>query len=851
VQSGNGVYDVIRLRREMVRGGGIIVAVVAGAVAAASCVAPAGPGVGDVGSDPAQVEVWTVLPPGNGYPAGATVDNRDDQRLLYEGLDDAVARGALRDADLGRHFKDARIDLPAPEAALVQRPTPEVEVRWDRWGVPHVVGDSATDVALGAGYATMEGRALVAELARHVGRLGGQELGTDDLFDALDPARRIDYTDAELESRIDELVAEAPGESAPVLAELDAYLEGVNLWVSQHPEHTRTLELLGLPAGQWTRADSIAALLTVVTGNATGGEELANAAALEQLTDRLGPQMGDLAYRDFRAADAPTSTHVEGSYSYPLFADGSGPESVRHPASAAVPDTPAALAAVTTTQTRKPGHSNVVAVTAERTASGSPILVGGPQNGLTSPSLLFEMSLSGGGYRSRGVVLPGAGPYVFVGRSDEYAWTSTSGEGDQVDTRAELLCEPDGSEPSLASAHYLFDGNCIAFDRPPVASAKTVPRTVHGPVIERGLVGGRPVAFSLQRASAGSELFAALAARRLNRSEVSGPDDFVESMRWVTFSGHWFYVDADHIAYRYVGRYPVRATGVTTELPSWGTGEWEWDGWVPQSELPSSVDPDSGCLHSWNNKAAPGWSTADDDWGNVGPHRVDLLVDPVCGRRDLTLAEVVAAHTDAGSTDLRGAEVLPVVLEVLDGSPAPTAHLDSVRALLADWVDSGAHRRDIDRDLFHDHPAVALMDELFEPLVLGVFEPRLGDAMDVIPLRIDAGARTTSSSFGYGWYGLLTRDLERLLGGPDQGAAMPVHCGNGDLDQCRAVIWDAVAGAAWRVGQFQLPWHRGEPERWLSPTVPGDQVLFLPVVFDPVAMRWSNRPAYEMAVQFR
>ena len=68
----------------------------------------AGPGIGDVSPPEQHVEAWSVLPPGNGYPSGVTARNRDDQRPLYEALDDAVAQGPIGDGDLDRYYKSSR-----------------------------------------------------------------------------------------------------------------------------------------------------------------------------------------------------------------------------------------------------------------------------------------------------------------------------------------------------------------------------------------------------------------------------------------------------------------------------------------------------------------------------------------------------------------------------------------------------------------------------------------------------------------------------------------------------------------------------------------------------------------------
>ena len=106
-----------------------------------------------------------------------------------------------------------------------------------------------------------------------------------------------------------------------------------------------------------------------------------------------------------------------------------------------------------------------------RTKSGHPILVGGPQTSYFYPELLLEIDLHGGGYDARGVTFPGLGPWVVIGRSRSYAWTATAGGSDLTDQRAELLCEPDGSAPSLQSVHYRYDGQCVAMTRPDASSA--------------------------------------------------------------------------------------------------------------------------------------------------------------------------------------------------------------------------------------------------------------------------------------------------------------------------------------------------------------------------------------------
>ena len=54
--------------------------------------------------------------------------------------------------------------------------------------------------------------------------------------------------------------------------------------------------------------------------------------------------------------------------------------------------------------------------------------------------------------------------YILIGRTQDYAWSLTSASHDVRDVFAEQLCEPDGSAPTRASDHYLYKGECRAFE---------------------------------------------------------------------------------------------------------------------------------------------------------------------------------------------------------------------------------------------------------------------------------------------------------------------------------------------------------------------------------------------------
>ena len=811
--------------------------------------APGTPSPAPPAGDPALVSL-SILPPGNGGISGPTAAHLDDQRLLYDRIDDAVADGTLSDTTLGSFFKDA--GLGTAPAVRVDAPAEGVTISWDRWGVPRIEGDTAEEVAWGAGWAVADARLLVAEAGRLLGRAGTIEMGgSDDIVKGIQQIGtlpQLAYTDEELLSGLDDAVRAAGDEGPRILAAIDAFVDGINAWLDTHtfpPE----LTALGLQWRHWTRADVIAAGAAVddIFGSG-GGDEVGNARALAALQDRLGDERGRAAFDRLRHADDPDATaHVTERFPYPVFASSPGgpttDTSTVDPTAVALPDEPVAIAEPAAT----PSMSNYMALTGERTASGHPILVGGPQSSYFAPELLFEMELRGGGYDARGITFPGLGPWVVIGRNRTSAWTATAGGSDMSDQRVELLCEPDGSPARAESMHYVFDGECRPMTRPDDGEM-TAWRTVHGPVVGRTTVGGRPVAISRERFSRFRTGHAAPAFWALNRGHVRSADEFARAMSDVPMSFNWVYADAHDVATFHSGWYPIRAAGVDPDLPSWGTGEWEWKGRLDWRRQPQVVDPASGYAVSWNNHVAPGWREADGDWSSGAVQRVDLLDRRAAALHDATPVDVVRAVQDAATVDVRGERVLPAVLDLLDDAPAPSARLDEIRDELAAWVAAGAHRRDRNDDGWYDDHAVAVLDALWDPLVhVAVGEPMRpflshGERR---PKLLDNAPSQTGGAYGHGWYSAALDGLRAASVGsaraPAPGTAAVdgagPACGNGSAERCRAELWDALGAAADSAG----PWPR---------LAAFERIRFIPYVFNPESMRWQNRPTFQQVVSF-
>ena len=81
----------------------------------------------------------------------------------------------------------------------------------------------------------------------------------------------------------------------------------------------------------------------------------------------------------------------------------------------------------------------------------------GPQLGFYYPRLSSRCT-SAPGIEAQGVAVPGISMYLLIGRTENYAWSLTSANHDVRDVFAEVLCNPDGTDPSRESSHLRIQG---------------------------------------------------------------------------------------------------------------------------------------------------------------------------------------------------------------------------------------------------------------------------------------------------------------------------------------------------------------------------------------------------------
>jgi acyl-homoserine lactone acylase PvdQ len=782
---------------------------------------------------------YYILPPGN-YGGLPVNENSLDQLPLYDGL--TPLRGDITDADIDDHFLAANFE---PVGDTTEEPTgrPGTTIVYDSFGVPHVTGETRDDVAFGAGWVTARDRALLLDLGRGPSRVAVADVPGIDAFSLVTSAQEFIPSEATEQLVTDqvELIRDTYGEEGEeIIADAQAYVDGVNAYRDAN----------AIEGEPFTVNDVVA--VTAFIGSifgAGGGAEAANAQFLSELQAALGDDLGRDVWEDFMPYDDPEApTTIEERFDYGALTGGDVTGSVVIDAGSLVSLDPrgkeATAQGIVSPSTATPSESvypaaggprsrnasNWLTVDPSASVNATTLAVMGPQLGYYYPEIVQQIHLSGPGIEAQGAAVPGLAMYLLIGRTQDYAWSLTSANQDVRDVYAEILCEPDGSAPTVESDHYEYDGECVPFeefDAGTLAGEPIVfPTSVHGPVVGTATSEGRPVALTSKRSTFGRDGLNLAALKDMTEGDADTTESFFESANKFGFTFNWGYANRDGIGYYASGLLPVRAEGLDRRLPTLGTGEYEWQGFLEQDDKPHADASPTGRLLNWNNQSAPGFMHGDNNqYGSVQRvENFDQWPDEV------DLAGVVGVMNRAATEDVRSS-VWPVISDVLLGGDAPSDLAKQAVALLDEWVADDAPRLDADDDGFADSPGPLLLDEIFDAVVEAVREPVLGP---VVAAGVDLRGIDDAS--------FVDKDLRTVLGDPVEGEFNVAYCGAGDLDACRDSLWAAVDDEV-----AALAAERGaDISTWLPP---GQRLTFAPGLIDN-DFRATNRPTFQQVIEF-
>jgi penicillin amidase len=556
----------------------------------------------------------------------------------------------------------------------------DVQIRRDRWGVPHIVAGNIHDLFFAQAWVHCQDRLWQMELNRRTGQgrlaevIGALALDTDRA------ARTFGFN----------RLGRADWEStSPDLREvLLAYAEGVNAFLA-HPGCKMPVEfaLLGIRPEPWTPEDSLAFSRVMIwqLSHAWYGEIVR-----AEVLAAVGAE---------RAAEWDLSSPATNPLTLPL-----GIEFNRLEAGRLVREQGPFL--------HRGMGSNSWVLSAAKSATGRAMLCNDMHLALAMPSLWHEAHLEAGDFQVSGVCLPGV-PLVMVGHNARIAWGMTLANTDcedlfieRFDPHAPLRYQDRGQ---WREAERIDEVIRVKGRAEPHVEQVVVTR--HGPVISDvvGASGERLAVCSMA-------LRPCPAIRGWYRLNAARDwDDFVEAMRLIEAPQlSVTYADADdNIGYWVTGKVPVRAKGDgTVPAPGW-TGECDWIGEVPFEEMPHALNPEQGFIVTCNNKLVS------DDYphflGNewMNGWRARRITDVLASKEKVSIEDCMALQMDV--TCLPGRE-LASRLPGLVGARAADPDVGLALALLRDW----------DYRVTPESPAASLYEVIRYTLVRNLLEPGLG-----------------------------------------------------------------------------------------------------------------------------
>lgn len=534
-----------------------------------------------------------------------------------------------------------------------------VEVLRDGNGIPYIFANNLPDLIRAQGFVTAQSRIFQMEAYRALafGRLaeaiGEAGLPNDREMRLLGLARN-----AERHARL----------LSPQARDfLSWYAEGMNAYIHEHADDLPVeLKLAGFRADTWTLEDMVGVMHFVYWSQAANYKaELLT----QQLIDRLGPE---------RAAELfPVNHNPDRTQPLPALAAagaqrlGLAPE--RHTGLLAAAPAPIALG------------SNNWAIGPEKSASGAAVVVNDPHlDARMLPGIWFPIGLFSPEVSAVGAALP-ATPGLIVGRNQRVAFGVTNSYGDSQDLFIERIApgQPD---------HYVDGDRIRPFEiREETLRIKddtaeggfreetmTIRHTVRGPIISEqplGPNGDRLLSLRLAAAEVtGTEIGL---DRLLVAHSAADVDAAVQQMD--VFYFNYVFGDKDGvIGHRATGRVPVRRSGQGL-YPKEVTGEDDWMGFIPPSEMPGQLAPARGWVATANHDNRPDGYPYDYSSFFSPSYRYERIGQVLEAGNGMDVADQVRLMRDTHNLQVR--HLKPAILDALQGVPE---HADFV-AILTAW----------------------------------------------------------------------------------------------------------------------------------------------------------------------
>jgi acyl-homoserine lactone acylase PvdQ len=785
-----------------------------------------------------------IIPSGQAEPSETLLPGvlpNDTQAQMYNALTPLFNH--VTNADLTTDFKSETFGTSG-ECPCNTEPVPYAGVTLirDKYDVPHVSATTHAGGVWASGWIAAEDRGLLLSQARYdslVAAIAAPRLSAIGLIKRLDSFTPSAQTERVV-SRQTQVLLNAGREGRDVLRDIDTFVGGINAYNAIHDP----------TEAKFTRNDIYAlnALKDQFFGEG-GSRQTQNSELLSGLERRLGTDKGYSVFDDLRQnlnAGSPTTVDGRFNYNHDPTKPGS-PGSVLLKPLSFKPTTYAPRTVTGNLGSLEPRQqtSNELMVEAKYSATGHPLMVGGPQVHYFYPGLTYEIDMHAPGLDWRGATSAPFPGYMLIGRGADFATTLTSASADDIDEFAETLC---------GTHRYRFRGKCISmkqFDAGTITTSTHTSfpvrfwTTVNGPVIGYATTrGGTRVAIASKRASYGKDVLDLLFNRRLSDGQVHSPQSFIKAAALTPQTFNSFYVDSEHVAEITTGLLPLRAQGTDPSLPTVGNGQYPWHGYLSPQGHPQGIDPShtpvTGTMVNWNNNVAHGFGAAPDAFGRSGSvARVSLLNRALEQQRakdgKWTMAGVVSAMNTAATQNLLAVETVPLLAKLLKDSRPPNTQAPQLLSTLVSWSQHGGNLLPNAAGQIAN-PGAAIIEvawiKIANAFMRPVIGPQLNELSSLFP-RFEAPPEEQYK----GWYQYFDRDIKKLLKIKQPQPFANSYCGAGNLQRCQASLWDALAAAG---KQLTKQYGTSNPSSWHASAAP-IAIHFVPLPLIP--MQYTNRPS--------
>ncbi len=480
--------------------------------------------------------------------------------------------------------EDLKAALPDVSTSLAfQGLEKPVELYRDQWGIPHIKAENENDLFFAQGFATAQDRLWHMDADRHqaLGRwsefVGSSGLARDRLLRAAGMGRtaKLDYEAASFEAQ----------------AMINAYTAGVNAFLDTTQTLPIEYKILNQTPECWENWHCLAVYKFRNTLLGTFEPKLFQT----NLTREIGAEKVAALIKGYPAGHlvtVPPGAIYEGQ---PL----DGLEELQK-----------AVAELWIGEKNSLGPdeadfgSNACAISGKLTKSGLPLVAGDSHRALDTPNVYYQAHLSCPDFNIIGNSVPGMPGILHFCHNDYVAWGMTYGTADTQDLFIERFREnPNGSE-------YLFKDQWLPAevlnetikvrDAAPVEIKVTI--THHGPVIAGEPQEGLAVTIS-DPGLLDSSLWVD-SARDAMRSQ-SVDELHVAFRNWTDRVNNYAVADVQgNFGYLHEGKIPIRPeSNGWRAVPGW-TGEYEWNGYIPQKDLPNAINPKVGYAVTCNQRVA-------------------------------------------------------------------------------------------------------------------------------------------------------------------------------------------------------------------------------------------------------